>query len=68
MKEDYHKWYSPTLSKDIEMLVFGHAGYPVVLFPTTMGRFFECKNMKLIELVILQDLTRFKANASTIIW
>lgn len=49
MKEDYHKWYSPTLSKDIEMLVFGHAGYPVVLFPTTMGRFFECKNMKLIE-------------------
>lgn len=49
MKEDYHKWYSPTLSKDIEMLVFGHAGYPLVLFPTTMGRFFECKNMKLIE-------------------
>ena len=31
------------------MLVFGHAGYPLVLFPTTMGRFFECKNMKLIE-------------------
>ena len=49
MKEDYHKWYSPTLNKDIEMLVFGHAGYPLVLFPTTMGRFFECKNMKLIE-------------------
>ena len=49
MKEDYHKWYSPTLSKEIEMLVFGHAGYPVVLFPTTMGRFYECKNMQLIE-------------------
>jgi len=49
LKEDYHKWYSPTLDKEIEMLVFGHAGYPVVLFPTTMGRFFECKNMKLIE-------------------
>jgi esterase/lipase superfamily enzyme len=31
------------------MLVFGHAGYPVVLFPTTMGRFYECKNMQLIE-------------------
>ena len=49
LKEDYHKWYSPTLSKDIEMLVFGHAGYPVVLFPTTMGRFYECKDFKLIE-------------------
>jgi len=49
VKEDYHKWHSPTLGKDIEMLTFGHAGYPVVLFPTTMGRFFECKDFKLIE-------------------
>lgn len=48
MKEDYFKWYSPTLNKDIEMLIFGHAGYPLVLFPTTMGRFYECKNMQLI--------------------
>jgi len=49
VKEDYHKWHSPTLGKDIEMLTFGHAGYPVVLFPTTMGRFYECKDFKLIE-------------------
>ncbi|TXD52911.1 MULTISPECIES: esterase family protein [unclassified Polaribacter] len=49
MKEDYHKWYSPTLNKDIEMLVFGHAGYPLVLFPTTSGRFYECRDFKLIE-------------------
>jgi esterase/lipase superfamily enzyme len=49
LKEDYHKWYSPTLNKHIEMLVFGHAGYPVVLFPTTMGKHNECKDMKLIE-------------------
>jgi esterase/lipase superfamily enzyme len=49
LKEDYHKWYSPTLNKDIEMLVFGHAGYPVVLFPTTSGRFYECRDFKLIE-------------------
>lgn len=49
MKEDYHKWYSPTLSLDIEMLVFGHAGYPLVLFPTTMGKHNECRDMQLIE-------------------
>lgn len=49
MKEDYHKWYSPTLNKDVEMLVFGHAGYPVVLFPTTMGKHNECRDMKLVE-------------------
>ena len=49
MKEQYHKWYSPTLSKDIEMLVYGHAGYPVIVFPTTMGRYYESKDFKLIE-------------------
>lgn len=49
MKEEYRKWYSPTLSKDIEMLIFGHQGYPVILFPTTGGRYFECKDRGLIE-------------------
>ncbi len=34
---------------DIEMLVFGHAGYPVILYPTTMGKYYECKDFKLIE-------------------
>jgi len=49
VKEEHFKWYSPTLSKDIEMLVFGHTGYPVILFPTTMGKHNECKDMKLVE-------------------
>ncbi|MEM9324769.1 MAG: alpha/beta fold hydrolase [Bacteroidota bacterium] len=49
MKESYHKWYSPSLSRDIEMLTFGHAGYPVIVFPTTMGRYYECKDFLLIE-------------------
>lgn len=31
------------------MLEFGHAGYPIVLFPTTMGRYYECKDFGLIE-------------------
>lgn len=31
------------------MLVYGHAGYPVIIFPTTMGRYYESKDFKLIE-------------------
>ena len=31
------------------MLVFGHAGFPVILFPTSKGRYFEYKDFKLIE-------------------
>lgn len=49
MKEEYFKWHSPNLSKDIEMLVYGHAGYPVIVFPSTKGRYFESKDFKLID-------------------
>lgn len=34
---------------DVEMLVYGHAGYPVIIFPTTMGRYYESKDFDLIE-------------------
>lgn len=33
------------------MLVFGHFGTPLVVFPTTMGRFYESKDFKLIDSV-----------------
>lgn len=49
MKEEYFKWFSNYLQRDVEMLVFGHAGYPVVLFPTSMGSFYENRDMGLIE-------------------
>ena len=49
MKEEYFKWYSPNLNREIEMVVFGHSGYPVILFPTSMGSFHENKDMGLIE-------------------
>lgn len=51
MKEEYKKWYSNNLSADFEMLVFGHSGYPILLFPTSMGRYYENKDFKLIESV-----------------
>lgn len=49
MKEEYFKWYSPHLHRDVQMLSFGHAGYPVVVFPTSRGSFHENKDMGLIE-------------------
>lgn len=49
MKEQYVKWYSPNLSKDIEMLVYGDRGYPVIIFPTTKGRFYESKDFGLVQ-------------------
>ncbi|MDA7501882.1 alpha/beta fold hydrolase [Chitinophagales bacterium] len=51
MKEEYLKYHSPTLGIDIEMLIFGHAGLPIIIFPTTKGKYFESRDFKLIEAV-----------------
>lgn len=48
-KEEFFQWYSPNLGMDMKMLVFGHSGYPVILFPTTMGRYFENKDRGLVD-------------------
>jgi esterase/lipase superfamily enzyme len=49
MQETYKKWYTPHLSREFEMLVFGQSGYPVIIFPTSMGRYYQNKDFKLIE-------------------
>jgi esterase/lipase superfamily enzyme len=41
MKREYHRWYSPSLGRDMELLIFGHAGARVLVFPTSQGRFYE---------------------------
>jgi len=51
LQEDYRKWYSHHLGRDIEMLVYGHWGYPVLLFPTSMGRYYQNKDFGLIDTV-----------------
>ena len=48
MRRQYHRWYSPRLHRDMELLVFGHAGARMVVFPTSLGRFYEWENRGLI--------------------
>ncbi|MBL7854347.1 MAG: esterase family protein [Cyclobacteriaceae bacterium] len=51
MYEHHHRWYSPRLGRDIDVLAFGTRGYPVILFPTSMGRYYENKDFKLLDSV-----------------
>lgn len=51
MNREYHKWYSPSLGRDMELLAFGHAGLPVIVFPTSMGRFFDYENRHMISII-----------------
>ena len=38
---EYHRWFSPSLGRDMDLLVHGHAGARVLVFPTSQGRFYE---------------------------
>lgn len=49
MQETTHKWYSNNIGAEFTTLAFGHAGFPVVLFPTSMGTYYENKDFKLVE-------------------
>jgi esterase/lipase superfamily enzyme len=46
--EEYHKWHSSAAGRDMEMLVFGSGGVPVILFPTSQGRYYQNKDQGLI--------------------
>ena len=35
----------------MELLVFGHAGTPLIVFPTSMGRFYDYENRHMIDAV-----------------
>ncbi|NTU79803.1 MAG: esterase family protein [Chloroflexales bacterium] len=48
MRRDYHRWYSPALGRDMELLVFGHGGAPVIVFPTSHGRFYEFEDRGMV--------------------
>lgn len=46
---EHHRWYSPSLGRDMELLLFGHAGARCVVFPTSQGRFFEWEDQGMIQ-------------------
>jgi esterase/lipase superfamily enzyme len=48
MNREYLRWYSHRLHRDMELLVFGHAGAKVLMFPTREGRFFEYEQLGLV--------------------
>jgi esterase/lipase superfamily enzyme len=48
MHRDYHRWDSPRLGRAMELLWFGHAGRPVLVFPTSVGRFYQNEDFGLV--------------------
>ena len=47
MHREYHRWHSPSLGRDMELIVLGHHGARVIVFPTSKGRFYEWEDRRL---------------------
>jgi esterase/lipase superfamily enzyme len=51
MNREYQRWYSPSLGRDMEMIVLGHAGARVLCFPTSCGKFYEWEDRGVFNVV-----------------
>jgi esterase/lipase superfamily enzyme len=49
MVENYKKFYSQNMNAEVEMLVCGESGYPVIAFPTSMGNYDQNKDFGLVK-------------------
>ncbi len=49
MHREHVRWFSPRLERDMDLLIFGHAGARVLVFPSSMGKFFEWEDQGMIR-------------------
>lgn len=49
MHIQYHKHHSACLNREMEFKEYGHGGKPVVVFPSSGGRFYEYEDFGMIE-------------------
>jgi esterase/lipase superfamily enzyme len=53
MRREYHSWFSTELERPMELLIFGHDGQPLIVFPTARERFFEFEDRGMVN--VLRD-------------
>jgi esterase/lipase superfamily enzyme len=51
MHREYMAWDSPALGRKMELLWYGHAGKPMIWFPTSAGRFYQNEDFGLVGAV-----------------
>ena len=51
MKREIHGWWSPRLEKNMEIVVYGHWGKPLLMFPTAGADFLEYERFQLIDAI-----------------
>ena len=51
MRREIHKWYSPRLNKEMEIVVYGHYGFALLMFPTAAADFLEYERFHLVDAI-----------------
>jgi esterase/lipase superfamily enzyme len=51
MNREYHKWFSKSLQREMELLIFGRGGRAVLFFPTRMARFYDYENWGIVDAI-----------------
>lgn len=62
MNIEYHEFYSSNLNRVMAFKSYGHGGKPVIVFPSSGGRFYEYEDFDMIEACkdfIIQGHVRF---------
>ncbi len=53
MHTEHHRWFSPSLHRDMDMKVYGYYGKPLLIFPTQGGSFHEAEDYLMIQALSL---------------
>ncbi|MBI5470925.1 MAG: esterase family protein [Ignavibacteriae bacterium] len=51
MNREIHQWHSPSLNKQMEIAVYGHYGFALLMFPTAAADFLEYERFQLIDAI-----------------
>lgn len=51
MHKEVHSWYSPRIGKEMPIAVYGHYGFPLLMFPTAAADFEEYERFHLINVI-----------------
>ncbi len=51
MRVEYYKEYSNCLNRDMEFKVYGHAGKPILVFPSQDGKFYDYENQGMVDCI-----------------
>lgn len=46
---EYHKFFSSRIGREMEFKVYGHGGKPVIVFPSSGGRFYEYEDFRMVD-------------------